>query len=170
MASSCCVGRNRGKARGRGFTLIETLVALLIAAIGAAVVLSHVRTLMLRSEREQAHQVATLQLLNDSLRLAHGGPPVSAPRLERDDLLIEGAPEDDAPTVRVRNFSVSGATLPPISIAYTPFQLFGVSRDRYTLEAIAPALKSPEAARESPSGSAPDAPKTANPPAAGGQY
>jgi prepilin-type N-terminal cleavage/methylation domain-containing protein len=144
MGSSWFAGCRIGRARVRGFTLIETLVALLIAAIGAAVVLSHVRTLMLRSEREQAHQLAMLQLLNDSLRLSHGGPPASAPHLERDALVIEGTPAEAWPTVRVWNYSLRGDTLPPISIAYTPFQLFGVSRDRYTLHAIAPGLKPPK--------------------------
>jgi len=162
--------RSENAQSGRGFTLIETLVALLIAAIGAAVVLSHVRTLMARSEREQAHQVAVLQLLNDSLRLAYGGPPRSSPRLESDVLVIDASSQDDVPTVRVRNFSVRGQTLPPIAIAYTPFQLFGVSRDRYSLEAIAPALKAPGSAPGDKSGPA-DAPTTTSPPAGGdGKY
>jgi prepilin-type N-terminal cleavage/methylation domain-containing protein len=163
------MGCDRRVAGARGFTLIETLVALLIAAIGAAVVLSHVRTLMLRSEREQAHQLAALQLLNDSLRLSHGGPPASAPQLEGDELVIEAAPAEGWPTVRVWNFSTRGETLPPIAIAYTPFQLFGVSRDRYTLHAVAPGLKSPGSARADAGGPALSSPMTAKPPVAGGQ-
>ena len=129
--------------RERGFTLIETLIALVIAAAAAAIILSQVRTLMLRAEKEQAHQLALLQLLNDSLRLSYRGLQATAPLIEQDRLVMQApvAGQDDPLQVEVRNFSVQGEVLPPVPLAYTPFQLFGVSRDRYTLHALAPGLK-----------------------------
>lgn len=132
-----------------GFTLIETLVALAIAAIAAAVILGHVRTLMLRAEREQAHQLAVLRLLNDSLRLVHGGAQdAEEPRLEGDRLVIHprAAARDALPPVEVRNFSPLGEPLPAVGLAYTPFQLFAVARDRYALHRIGPAIAPPQGA------------------------
>ena len=132
--------------RQRGFTLIETLVALVIAAAAAAVILSHVRTLMLRAEKEQSHQLAVLQLLNDSLRVSHGGfVYAAAPRIEEDALLLDvgSTPYGAIPPVRVRNFSLRDEKLPPVSFAYTPFQLFATERDRYVIHTIRAALPSP---------------------------
>ena len=127
----------------RGFTLIETLIALVIAATAAAIIFSQLRTLTLRAEKEQAHQLALLQLLNDSLRLSYRGLQATSPLIEQDRLLLQApvAGQEDPLRVEVRNFSVGGEVLPPVSIAYTPFQLFGVSRNRYTLHALAPGLK-----------------------------
>ena len=131
--------------RSRGFTLIETLVALVIAATAAAVILSQVRTLMLRAEKEQSHQLAVLQLLNDSLRVSYGDrTPSIPPRIERDVLVLDA--QDPMPTVKVQNFSVRGEQLPPVSFAYTPFQLFVTERDRYAIHAASAALASPVAA------------------------
>ncbi len=138
--------------RQRGFTLIETLVALVIAAAAAAVILSHVRTLMLRAEKEQSHQLAVLQLLNDSLRVSYGSfANAPAPRLDGDTLLLDAGstPDGAMPPVRVRNFSPQGEKLPPISFAYTPFQLFATERDRYAINAVSAALPSPVAAAAS---------------------
>ncbi|MDP2783338.1 MAG: prepilin-type N-terminal cleavage/methylation domain-containing protein [Sulfurimicrobium sp.] len=135
-----------GPPRGGGFTLLETLIALVIAAVAASVILSHVRTLMLRSEKEQAHQTVVLQLLNDSLRLTHGAMPAEpVARIEKDELWIDLTDKDWAgmPPVRVSNFSARGEALPPVSFAYTPYQLYGTARDRYALFAIAPSLKPP---------------------------
>ena len=129
-----------------GFTLIETLVALVIATIAATVVLNHVHTLLQRAEKEQSHQLAALQLLNDSLRLSHGGlANAQQPRLENDRLVIEAGDRGqfDLPLVEVHNFSVRNEALPPIVFAYTPFQTFSVRRDRYAIVALAPAVKAP---------------------------
>jgi prepilin-type N-terminal cleavage/methylation domain-containing protein len=147
MPRLCQSGRAR--ATGAGFTLIETLVALVIAAAGAAVILAHVRSLMLRAEREQAHQFAVLRLLNDSLRLVHGGAQaVEAPRLEKDRLVIvqRGTVREALLPVLVRNFSPLGETLPAVGLAYTPFQVFSVERDIYALHRIGPALPPPQGA------------------------
>ena len=132
-----------------GFTLIETLVALAIAAAAAAVILGHVRTLMLRAEREQAHQLAVLRLQNDWLRLVHGGArDAEAPRLEGDRLVVfsRETGRDAPPPVVVRNFSPLGEPLPAVGLAYTPFQVFAVERDRYALHRIGPSLAPPPGA------------------------
>ena len=131
--------------RQRGFTLLETLVALVIAAAAAAVILSFLRTLMLRAEREQAHQLAVLQLLNDSVRSTYFRPVAAmSPFLDGDTLLLEGqSSEGGLPQIRVQNFSVRDEKLPPISFAYTPFQLFITERDRYAIHAVSAALPSP---------------------------
>jgi prepilin-type N-terminal cleavage/methylation domain-containing protein len=141
-----CLSRSR---RSAGFTLIETLVALTIAAAAAAVILSYVRTLMLRAEREQAHQLAAMRLLNDGMRLVYGGAQdTGEPRLERDRLVF--LPRDTAPgampPVEVRNFSPLGETLPAVGLAYTPFQLYGVEREGYRLHRIGPGLAPPPGA------------------------
>lgn len=131
-------------ARQRGFTLLETLVALVIAAAAAAVILSFIRTLMLRAEKEQAHQLAAMQLLNDSVRAEHFRATAAQPRLDGDTLLLDGQPDEGGwPQIRVRNFSVRGEKLPPISFAYTSFQLFITERDRYAIHAASAALPSP---------------------------
>jgi len=146
-----------------GFTLIETLVALVIATIAATVVLKHVHTLMQRAEKEQSHQLAALQLLNDSLRLSHGGlANARPPKLENDRLLIEADDQSlfGLPLVEVHNFSVRNEALPPIVFAYTPFQSFSVKRDRYAIVALAPAVKTPAGVNTVPDNIAPSSEKT----------
>lgn len=141
--------RDSGAGQARGFTLIETLVALVLATIAAAVVLEQVHSLMQRAEREQSHQLAAMQLLNDSLRMSNGGiSDFPIPRLEKDHLVIEPYDSNDLglPVIEVRNYSVRNEALPPIEFAYTPFQSFEVSRDRYTLHALRPGIKAPESA------------------------
>lgn len=103
---------------------------------------------MLRAEKEQSHQLAVLQLLNDSLRVSYGSfANAATPRLEEDTLLLDTVSPDGAmPPVRVRNFSLNNEKLPPISFAYTPFQLFAMERDRYAINAVSAALPSPVAA------------------------
>lgn len=132
----------------RGFTLIETLVALVIAATAAAIILSHVRTLMLRAEKEHSHQSAVLQVINDSLRLSRTAVTAASlrSRPEKDCLMLEGyeLSQRELSAVQACNIAVKGEPLPPISFAYTPFQSFGVSRDQYSLYFVSPALPAPD--------------------------
>lgn len=135
----------------RGFTLIETLVALVIAATAAAIILSHVRTLMLRAEKEHRHQAAVLQVINDALRLSQTAVSASAlhTRQEQGCLVLEGyeLAQRDLSAVQACNIAVNGdEPLPPIGFAYTPFQRFGVSKDQYSLYFVSPALPSPDTA------------------------
>ena len=132
-----------------GFTLVEVLVAMTILVISATVILGYVRTLMQRAEREQAHQLAVLRVLNDSLRLVHGGArDAGAPRLEGDKLVIAplNPARDALPPVEVRNFSALGEVLPAVGLAYTPYQVFGVAREGYSLHLLGPSLPPPAGA------------------------
>ena len=130
-----------------GFTLLEVLVALVIAAIAAAIILTHVRTLMLRAEKEQAHQLTVMQLLNDSAYFRPGEIPLDTAVTQDKEALIVRLPPGagrEALTVRVSNFTMNGEVNPPIDLAYTPFQRFEIRRDRYTLSVIGLSLKPPQ--------------------------
>jgi type II secretory pathway pseudopilin PulG len=125
------------------------MVAMTVAAIAATVILSYVRSLMARAEREQSHQLAVMGLMNDSLRLVHGGAQVAEePRLEGNRLVIAplNPTRDSLPPVVVRNFSPLGDPLPAVGLAYTPFQVYAVERGRYALHRIGPALPPPAGA------------------------
>lgn len=129
----------------RGFTLIETLIALVVAATAAAVILGQLRVLVARAEQERTHELAVLRLLNETTRLSLGSPgderlePVDADRLQihyRDPLW---------PVVTVRNFAANGEKVPPLLLAYTPFQLYTVSEGAYALSVVAPGIRRPDA-------------------------
>jgi prepilin-type N-terminal cleavage/methylation domain-containing protein len=129
----------------RGFTLIETLIALVVAATAAAVILAQLRGLVARAEQARAHELAVLRLLNESARLSLGSP--GGERLEpvdNDSLKIHY--RDPAwPVVTVRNFSATGEPVPPLLLAYTPFQLYTVSEAPYVLSLVAPGIRRPDA-------------------------
>lgn len=137
--------KHRRMKRARGFTLIETLIALVVAATAAAVILAQLRGLVARVEQERAHELAVLRLLNESARLSLGSP--GGERLEpvdADTLRIHY--RDPAwPVVTVRNFSATGQKLPPLPLAYTPFQLYTVSEAPYVLSVVAPGIRRPDA-------------------------
>jgi prepilin-type N-terminal cleavage/methylation domain-containing protein len=129
----------------QGFTLIETLIALVVAATAAAIILGQLRGLVARVEQERAHELAVLRLLNDGARLSLGSPggevlvPVGA-----DSMQIRY--RDPAwPLVTVRNFSVSGQKVPPLLLAYTPFQLYSLNQGPYALSVVAPGVRRPDA-------------------------
>jgi len=134
-----------------GFTLIETLVALVVAATAAAVILAQVRGLFLRAEREQAAERATIAVLNGIAQLA--GTDGDAPGSWRaggtvpheDALRLTQPPEDLAAEVAIVNFTVTGSAreIPPVEVAYTPFQRIAVTSGGRELCYLAPALKSP---------------------------
>lgn len=137
---SCRRGRD-----ARGFTLIETLIALVVAATAAAVILAQLRSLVARVEQERAHELAVLRLLNESARLALGSP--GGERLEPVDASsLEIHYRDPGwPIVTVRNFSATGQKVPPLVLAYTPFQLYTVSEGAYALSIVAPGIRRPDA-------------------------
>lgn len=128
-----------------GFTLIETLIALVVAATAAAIILSQLRGLIARVEQERVHELAVFRLLNDSARFSLGFPGVEvvAP-LDSDTLQVRY--HDPAwPVVTVRNFSATGEAVPPLLLAYTPFQLYSLNAGSYGLSVVAPGIRRPDA-------------------------
>jgi prepilin-type N-terminal cleavage/methylation domain-containing protein len=139
----------------RGFTLIETLIALVIAASAAAVILAQLRGLVARVDQERSHELAVLRLLNASARLALGSP--GGERVEpadKDSLRIHYL-DPTWPEVTVRNFSSTGQAVPPVVFAYTPFQIFTVSEGPYALSLVAPGIPRPDAIPPPPATSTP---------------
>ena len=135
----------KGRQGARGFTLIETLIALVVAATAAAVILAQLRVLVARAEQERTHEMAVLRLLNESVRLSFGSP--GGERIEpvdKDSLQIHY--RDPAwPVVTVRNFSATGQEVPPLVFAYTPFQLYTVSEGTHAFSLVAPGIRRPDA-------------------------
>lgn len=136
----------------RGFTLIEAVVALVVLAVGASVILQHLRSLVFRAEREQAVAVDAMSLLNDSIRLPYWPKAQMQVASHREGSglysmrLTATWPALPAPSVAVNNFSFRDETLPPLEIAYTPGQMFKIERGRYSLTRLGPSLPPPVAA------------------------
>jgi prepilin-type N-terminal cleavage/methylation domain-containing protein len=135
----------KAKRGGEGFTLIETLIALVVAATAAAVILGQLRVLVARVEQERRHELAVLHLLNDGARLSFGSPGGEVlTQLDANTMQIRY--RDPAwPAVMVGNFSATGQKVPPLMLAYTPFQLYTVSEGSYTLSQVAPGIQRPDA-------------------------
>ncbi|HEY6898506.1 MAG TPA: prepilin-type N-terminal cleavage/methylation domain-containing protein [Rhodocyclaceae bacterium] len=153
--------------RTRGFTLIEVLVALTVAGAAAAVILAQIHGLMRRADQERRHQDMVSGLLNDSARLA--AIVIAEAHQQLGDEKISLQPSGQGlPTVEVSNISVAGEkVLPPIRIAYTPFQRYSVVREGRALSFLAPALPAVSTVRSpiSPSSPLPAAAAKASAPA-----
>lgn len=123
-------GRRAGS-QCRGFTLLEVLVALIIATSASAIILTHLRVLIDLSDRIRRHQTETSQLLNEAARLASPDwSTSSAHRLRADDVAITLKDEID-PSIFVRNFDLHDEVGPPaIDRAYTPYQVYRVQRGK----------------------------------------
>ena len=117
--------------RSRGFTLIETLVALVVAATAASVILAMTRGMYQRAEQQRSRGQAISRLTNDVVRLGatdwrKGAMRIGADRVE----MVPAIGAEFSPELVGRNFAVrDGYPLPPIEIAFTPVQEF-VMRDR----------------------------------------
>jgi len=136
--------------RQSGFTLIETVVALVVLAVGAGVVLQHLRGLILRAEKEQEQVITAMTLLNEATRLPHwpkGQLQVVSTRegsgLYAQRLTMTWPSQPNSPSVDVRNFSFTNEPLPPLDLAYTPGQRFVLERGRFTMSRLAPSLDPP---------------------------
>lgn len=129
------------RAGAHGFTLIETLIALVVAATAAAAILSQLRGLVARVEQERAHELAVLQLLNESARLSFGSP--GGERIETvDEERLRIIYADPArPVVTVRNFSARNQRIPPVALAYTPFQVYTLSERNHEFSLLAPGIR-----------------------------
>ena len=130
--------------RTQGFTLLETLVALVIAATAAAVISAFLRGIIARVQKEQEHQVAVLRLLNQPALLRVSALIDARWVYEKEVLrLLPARPE--LPEVVVRNYlpDDGGIPLPPIELAFTPYQRLTIEAGRHTLQFLRPALPSP---------------------------
>ena len=137
--------------RAAGFTLIETVIALVVLALGAAAVLQHLRALVVRADHEQAHVVETMTLLNEAARL-----PLWPAEQQQAELFQAGEglygqhlrlvwPNfPAAPAVTVSNFSWQAEPLPPLDMAFTPVQQFHLGSGARTYTRLARALPPPE--------------------------
>lgn len=137
--------------RQRGFTLLETLVALVVATAAAAIILSLTRAQYQRAIKEREHALAVTQLMNNAARLGQvdwrAWPAVSGENLLRLDGRTRTSEALDPGPIDVRNFLLASNDLvPPIAIAYTPLQQFGVgeSSGRYSLSFVAASLVPPD--------------------------
>ena len=124
-----------------GFTLLEVLIALIITVSAAAIVLTHIRTLMDYNRRVLQHQHQVTSLLNSTasfatLDFSHLKTDIQADYV---DLINYSRNKVMA---RILNFSPSKAALPPIDQAYTPYQVYKISpTTRYSLILLQPGLK-----------------------------
>lgn len=125
----------------KGFTLIETLVALTLAATAAAIMLASVRGLFLRAEQARTHEVAVVTLLNDLTRIAHAHWRNGQLETHPDNMVL-ATPE--LPTIQVDNATIrAGQPAPPLAVAFTPFQRYSLHSQRHALSFLAPSLPSP---------------------------
>ena len=135
----------------RGFTLIETMLALVVAAFSATVILANTRALMQRAEQEQRLVRGGGQLLNDVVLAKLGQPPRPIQELERDRTVLSANDGGKTPPVGVYNFSLSGERpLPPVQLAFTPFQRFALERDGLAISYLAKGLPPPSTWHSAP--------------------
>ena len=130
--------------RPRGFTRIETMIALVVAATAPAIILANVRALMQRAEQEQRLMRGGGQLLNDMVLVRLDQPPRPLQKLESDRVVLSADDEGKTPPINVFNFSLAGETpIPSVQLAFTPYQRFSLERDGRTLSFLAKRLIPP---------------------------
>jgi len=127
-----------------GFTLIEVLVTLVIVAIAASVVLTHVRTLLDLRSRYLAEQNAASDTLNRVALLPTLETSELRFRLKGDHIAILSR-EGDETLLEVRNIGTAGQPETPIDQAYTPFQHYRAAPEsRYSVSLIKQSLPPPD--------------------------
>ncbi len=136
--------------REEGFTLLETLVALIVAAMAAAVIAAAVRGEFQRAEMHRRHASAAIEAANrfTVVRQTDWRSWQASPDHEK---ILLGASlrraDDPWPgTIEVYNHSLQAqSSLPPPEAAYTPLQRVSVTEadGRYALSFIAPSLPPP---------------------------
>ena len=124
-----------------GFTLLEVLVALVIAATATSIILMHMRTLIDLSDRIRNHQTEISQLLNQAEGLALPDWGDTAGSKLEDSWIAITLREQLEPSVFVSNFEPGEREIAPIDRAYTPFQAYRVQPGkRYAMSLLYPNL------------------------------
>ena len=137
-------GRRSAPPVPAGFTLIEVLVTLVIVAAAAAVVLTHVRTLLDLRSRYLAEQNAAADTLNRVALLPTLETSELRFRLKGDHIAILSR-EGDETLLEVRNIGTAGQPETPIDQAYTPFQNYRAAPEsRYAVSLIKQSLPPPD--------------------------
>lgn len=142
----------------RGFTLIETLIALVLAATAASVILAQVWGLYKRAEQERSSEFAATRLLNDLARISpdswpkttgKGKDPVESGWRASGEFELRDAviwprilPAGLGAQATITNFSLTlpSQRLPAVDVAFTPFQRFDLDNDRYAVSILMPAM------------------------------
>lgn len=137
-----------------GFTLIETLVALVVAATAASVVLALTHSHYRRAAQSRSLADAVTAMLNDSAALSAGtwreGTLAQGTGLEASAEWRLVPADKTLPPLQVENIEIAGNPAPPVGVAFTPFQRFGIARDGLSLWLIAPSLPPPTAVMPTP--------------------
>jgi len=124
-----------------GFTILEVLVALIIATTASAVIFSHLRTLIDLNARLRQHQQDVTVTLNESAYLlAPDWGQRAGIALTENEVAIT-LHDSSAPSLYVSNFSLEDEELPAVSRAFTPYQIYRVQPGkRYAVELLFPNL------------------------------
>lgn len=125
-----------------GFTILEVLVALVIAATASAIIFSHLRTLVDLNIRVRQHQQDVTVTLNEAAYLLAPDWGQSARVSLGDDRVTIALRDEFAPSLYVSNFSLEADDeLPPLTRAFTPYQIYRVQPGkRYDVSFLFPNL------------------------------
>jgi prepilin-type N-terminal cleavage/methylation domain-containing protein len=125
-----------------GFTILEVLVALVIAATASAIIFSHLRTLVDLNIRVRQHQQDVTVTLNEAAYLLAPDWGQRARVSLGDDRVTIALRDKFAPSLYVSNFSLEADDeLPPLTRAFTPYQIYRVQPGkRYHVSLLFPNL------------------------------
>jgi prepilin-type N-terminal cleavage/methylation domain-containing protein len=131
-----------GQNRQDGFTILEVMVALVIAATASAIIFSHLRALVDLNIRVRQHQQDVTITLNEAAYLLAPDWGQQA-RFSLTDREVAIALRDKfSPSLFVSNFSLEAKDdLPSVSRAFTPYQVYRVQPGkRYDVSLLFPNL------------------------------
>jgi prepilin-type N-terminal cleavage/methylation domain-containing protein len=111
-----------------GFTLLEVIVSLIIVAAAAAVLLGHTRTMLDYAHRARDIQKHTTATLNRVGEVNIAGEKGRTFRLVKEQLEMSIIGETKPPII-IKNHDYDGFEI-PISIAYSPYQVFHFTAGR----------------------------------------
>jgi len=125
-----------------GFTILEVLVALVIAATASAIIFSHLRTLTDLNVRLRQHQQDVTLTLNEAAYLLAPDWGQRAQATLGDENVAITLRDELSPTLFVSNFSLKeDDELPAVSRAFTPYQVYRVQPGRrYAVQLLFPNL------------------------------